>query len=104
MANSDNLAGEWQQVLRVFCSRGPTFYRVHVHPKWMPRDVRQCVDRHCEGETQLDFEQLERSMKRAGLTYESNPSTTGSVELVASGDAAVVLGSWLASMFASGVR
>ena len=104
MSSNDNLAHDRQQVLQVFCSRGPEAYRVHVHPGWVPRAVHQCLDKDGEGMAQLDFEQLERNMQRAGLTYETSKTTTGSVELTASGDAAVVLGSWLAGMFASGVR
>jgi hypothetical protein len=53
---------------------------------------------------QLDFEDLERAMQRAGLAYHSHTTATGSVELEASGEAAVAMGRWLASMFASGVR
>jgi len=104
MATNENLARDQKQVLRVFCSRGPEAYRVHVHPGWVPRNVYQCVDKDGEGMAQLDFDQLERTMQRAGLTYESHKATTGSVELAATGDAAIVLGSWLASMFASGIK
>lgn len=104
MATDSNAIREEQQILRVYCSRGPEAYRVHVHPGWVPRNVRQCVDKDWEGMADLDFEQLDRAMKRAGLAYSFHETATGSVELEASGEAAVVLGSWLASMFASGVR
>ncbi len=104
MAAEENLAHDEAQILRVYCSRGPEAFRVHVHPAWAPRLVRQCVDEHWEGIAQLDFEELARAMKRAGLSYHSHTTTTGSVELEASGEAAIVMGRWLASMFASGVR
>jgi len=92
------------QVLRLFCSRCPGGFLVHVHPAWVPRNVQQCLDKDWEGMAELDFEQLERQMQRAGLTYGSHRTATGSIELEADGEAAVVMGSWLASMFTSGVR
>lgn len=104
MATDNSVARSEQQTLQVYCSRGPEAHRVHVHPGWVPRSLRQCLDKHWEGMASLDFAQLKRNMDRAGLAYSFNETATGSVELEASGEAAVVLGSWLASMFASGVR
>jgi len=104
MANEGNLARTEEQILRVFCGRVPEAYRVHVHPAWVPRQVRQCLDKDWEGVTALDFEQLARTMQRAGLSYSYHETATGSIELEAQGEAAVVMGRWLASMFASGVR
>jgi hypothetical protein len=104
MGAEQSVAGGGSQVLRVFCSRGPEAFRVHVHPAWVPRAVHQCLDKDWEGTTQLDFAELERTMTQAGMSYRSHTTATGSVELEAVGDAAVVMGRWLASMFASGVR
>lgn len=104
MPIEEHLARADGQILRVYCSRGPEAFRVHVHPAWAPRPVRQCLNEHWEGMAQLDFEELERAMQRAGLAYHSHTTATGSVELEACDEAAVVMGRWLASMFASGVR
>jgi hypothetical protein len=104
MATEGNVARDEGQILRVFCSRGPEDFLIHIDPAWAPRLVRQCVDEHWEGTAQLDFEELERAMQRAGLSYHSHTTANGSVELEASGEAAVVMGRWLASMFTSGVR
>lgn len=92
------------QTLRAFCSRAPEGFLVHVHPAWVPRNLQPCLNQDWEGTAELDFEQLERQMQRAGLTFASHKTTTGSIELEAHGEAAVVMGSWLAGMFTSGVR
>lgn len=101
---ADNLARTQAQRLSVYCSRGPGGYRVHVHPGWMPRHLRQCLDAHGEGLALLDFEELDRHMRRGCFDYEKHVTTTGSVELSAEGPAAVELATWLANMFSSGVR
>jgi hypothetical protein len=101
---AENLARPEIQQLNVYCSRGPEGYRVHVHPAWMPRHLRQCLDGHGEGLAQLDFEELDRHMQRAGLSVEKRTTATGGVELSAKGQAAVALSTWLSSMFSSGVR
>ena len=104
MADEASLASSEEQLLQVYCSPCPEAYRVHVHPAWVPRHVQLCLDQDWEGMVSLDFEQLERSMSRAGLSYHLHKTKTGGVELEARGEAAVVMGRWLASMFASGVR
>lgn len=104
MASNDNLARSENQVLGVFCSRGPEGYRVHVQPAWVPRHLRQCLDEHGEGMVQLDFDDLDRHMQRAGLSFDKHVTATGSVELTATGPAAVALGAWLSNMFSSGIR
>ena len=101
---AENLARSEIQQLSVYCSRGPEGYRVHVHPAWMPRHLQQCLDAHGEGLAQLDFEELDRHMQRAGLSYEKHTTATGGVELSANGQAAVTLSTWLSNMFSSGVR
>jgi hypothetical protein len=53
---------------------------------------------------ELDFEELDRHMQRAGYSYEKHATTTGGVELSATGPAAVALATWLSNMFSSGVR
>jgi hypothetical protein len=100
MATDSNLARSEAQHLSVYCSRGVDGFRVHVHPAWMPRHLRQCLDAHGEGMAQLDFEELDRHMQRGGYNYEKHATTTGSVEL----SAAVALATWLSNMFSSGVR
>ncbi len=100
----DTAARSEAQQLSVYCSRGADVYRVHVHPAWMPRHLRQCLDAHGEGLAHLDFEELERQMQRSGLSYEKHTTTTGGVELSATGAAAVALSVWLSNMFSSGVR
>jgi hypothetical protein len=104
MATDSNLAHSEAQQLSVYCSRGPEAYRVHVHPAWMPRHLRQCLDAHGEGIAQLDFEELDRHMQRGGLSYDKHTTATGGVELSASGPAAIALSVWLSNMFSSGVR
>ncbi len=99
-----NRAQSENQRLSVYCSKGPDAYRVHVHPAWMPRHLRQCLDAHGEGLAYLDFDELDRHMQRDGLHYEKRTTKTGGVELEASGQAAVVLSVWLSSMFSSGIR
>ncbi|HKY34846.1 MAG TPA: hypothetical protein VJN18_02800 [Polyangiaceae bacterium] len=101
---AENVARSEAQHLSVYCSRGPEGYRVHVHPGWMPRHLRQCLDAHGEGMALLDFEELDRYMQRAGQAFEKHVTATGSVELSASGQAAVTLSTWLSNMFSSGVR
>jgi hypothetical protein len=104
MATHSNVARSEAQHLSIYCSRGPDGYRVHVHPAWMPRHLRQCLDSHGEGIAHLDFEELDRHMQRASHSYEKHATATGSVELSASGPAAVALATWLSNMFSSGVR
>jgi hypothetical protein len=104
MATDSNLAQSEGQQLRIYCSRGPEAYRVHVHPAWLPRHLRQCLDAHAEGMVHLDFDELDRHMQRSGLSYAKHTTAVGGVELSASGQAAVALSVWLSNMFSSGVR
>jgi hypothetical protein len=52
----------------------------------------------------LDFEDLDRHMQRHNAPYDKQVSIHGDVELTASGRAAHVLGEWLATSSASGMR
>jgi hypothetical protein len=70
----------------------------------MTRHLQKCLDAHGDGLAQLDFEELDRHMQRAGLTNEKHTTATGGVELSANGQAAVTLSTWLSNMFSSGVR
>lgn len=79
---------------------------MHHRPGWLPPMLRPFFDG--EGETTplelLDFEALDELMSIRGTSYERRESRLGSVELRAEGDAARVLGTWLATSLSSGVR
>ena len=92
-------------VLNVFCSRVGDDFRVMLNPEWAPQYLRHFFDENLEiYPTELDLEDLDRTMSALGLTYEKRIAVTGSVELTAAGDAADALGTWLSTAFASSVR
>lgn len=91
--------------LNLFCQVEGDAWRVHTRPTWLPRYLHQCFDRHGEAyPVYLDFEDLDRRMDAAGATHEKRVARTGSVELTARGQAALVLAAWLSTAFASGIR
>ncbi len=80
-------------------------FRVHVSPLFIPSYLSSCFDRHREAyPVFLDFEDLERQMARHSASYDKRVSVHGDVELTAVGRSAHVLGEWLATAFASGMR
>jgi hypothetical protein len=97
--------GEAQMLLNLFCTPERDAWRIHVRPTWLPRYLHRCFDEHGEAfPVLLDFEELERQMKKRGVDYEKRVSTRGDVELTARGAAAGELAAWLSTAFASGIR
>jgi hypothetical protein len=93
---------EW---LNVYAARLGKAWLVHVRPTGLPSYLERCLDEHFEARAMaLDFDDLETFMLRHGAVYGQRAATTGGVELAARGEAAKVLGRWLAAALASGVR
>jgi hypothetical protein len=91
--------------LNVFCAQEDEAWRVHINPTWIPDYLAMSFDRHGEAfPVLLDFEDLDRRMRRHGAEYERRVSTLGDVELTANGRAAHALAEWLSTAFASGMR
>jgi hypothetical protein len=96
---------EEASTLNIFCAQEDEAWRVHVSPLWIPPYLAGSFDRHGEAfPVLLDFEDLDRQMKRHGAEYEKRVSKLGDVELTAHGRAAHALAEWLSTAFASGMR
>jgi len=53
--------------LNLFCAQEDEAWRVHVSPLWIPQYLASSFDRHGEAfPVLLDFEDLDRQMKRYG--------------------------------------
>jgi hypothetical protein len=91
--------------LDIFCAIVGEAFRVHVRPTWLPDHLLDCFDDNGEAyPVYLDFEDLDRHMKRSGVEYTKRPATTGSIQLYARGAAAEVMSNWLSKAFATGER
>jgi len=98
-----------RSTLNVFCVKegvgDAEAFRVHISPQFIPSYLSSCFDRHCEAyPVFLDLDDLAGQMERHGAAYDKRISVHGDVELTAVGRAAHVLGEWLATSFASGMR
>lgn len=91
--------------LNVFCTQEDDAWRVYVGPGWLPPFLRRCFDTDGEAfPVMLDFEDLDRYMRKRGAAYAKRVSNYGDVELTAEGNAATELAQWLASASASTFR
>ena len=91
--------------LDIYCAKMDEAYRVYVRPTWLPAYLLDCFDD--EGEAYpvyLDFDDLDRYMKRSDCSYVKRQAKTGSIQLYARDAAANVMSGWLAQSFASGER
>jgi hypothetical protein len=108
-AVATNTPPDPRTTLNLFCVKEAVgdadAFRVHIGPLFIPSYLSSCFDRHREAyPVFLDLEDLDRQMQRHGAAYDKRVSIHGDVELTASGRAAHVLGEWLATAFASGMR
>lgn len=104
-SEAHDLDGGGFKLLNVYCAPLGKGWMVHLRPTSVPPYLLQCFDRNFEARaTELDFEDLERYMAEHDAHYEKRASTTGGVELIAQGDAAPVMSTWLSTALASGVR
>jgi hypothetical protein len=93
------------ELLNVYCARLGKAWLVHARPTGLPPYLGQCFDQYLEARAMaLDFDDLDQFMLAHEAAYEKRMATTGGVELTARGEAAHVLGRWLATALASGVR
>jgi len=91
--------------LSLFCARVGDVWRVHVRPPWLPRYLQPYFDVHGEAyPVLLDFDDLARHMKSNDAAFEKRVTRVGGVELLARGQAAESLATWLATAFSTGVR
>jgi hypothetical protein len=105
MSTTNNNASEESMVLNLLCTPEDEAWRLYAQPTWMPVYLRRCFDQHFEAfPVYLDFEDLERHMKKRSLEFEKKANSFGDVELTARGRAAMELAVWLSKMFASGIR
>ncbi len=90
--------------LELFCAKTKTdAFRIHVWPGWLPGFLRKRFDKDWEAyPVYIDVDELDRQMEISGVTYHKRVSSCGSVQLTASGSAAMVLAVWLAQSFATG--
>ena len=94
-----------EYVLKLLFTREEDAWRVYVDAPRMPRFLRACFD--ADGEAfpvVVDFEDLERHMKRRGADFKKSLSKYGDVQLEAQGQAATELSLWLVSALGSGFR
>lgn len=105
MTVSDNPPSLDHFVLKLFCTEQEEALRVYVDAAWMPPFLRACFDKDGEAfPVLLDFEDLDRFMRKRGSEYQKNVAKLGDVELTARGRAAMDLAQWLAAAFASSFR
>ena len=106
MSTSGETKQEVGHLLCLLCVREhDDAWRLYVRPTWVPRFLQRCLDNYGEAyPVHLDFEDLERYMSKRSVPYEKMLSTRGDVELVARGDAAIELATWLSTAIASGFR
>jgi hypothetical protein len=108
-SKSDTESGAVAIALRLFLAREggdeEGAFRVHIDPRFVPPYLARSFDRHFEAyPVYLDRTELERQMTRHGVTYAELVSVHGDVALSATGRAAHVIGEWLATSLASGMR
>ena len=103
--SNPNPASETPPLINLFCTEDGEAWRIYLRPTWLPRYLAQHFDEFDEAyPVQLDFEELDRRMRKSGAEYEKRVSNHGDVELTASGPAAAELAAWLSAAFASGMR
>ncbi len=91
--------------LDIYCAIVGDAYRVHVRPTWLPDYLLDVFDENYEAfPVYLDFEELDRHMKKSAVEYTKRQAKTGSIQLYARDAAANVMSLWLAQAFASGER
>lgn len=104
MSTTDKNAEE-NLFLQLLCTPEDEAWRLYATPARMPIYLRRCFNEQYEAfPVYLDFEDLDRYMKKRGLEFEKHANDFGDVELTARGRAAMELGVWLSKMFASGIR
>jgi len=92
-------------VLNLLCTPEGESWRLYARPGWMPVYLRRCFDQHFEAHSVLlDFEDLDRYMKKRGVEFDKRVNKFGDVELTARSGAAMELSVWLSKAFASGFR
>lgn len=105
MTTTDNKAGEENLFLELLCTPEDEAWRLYATPTRMPVYLRRCFNEQYEAfPVYLDFEDLDRYMKKRGLDVEKHANDFGDVELKARGRAAMELAVWLSKMFASVIR
>jgi hypothetical protein len=93
------------ETLNLFCAQEDEAWRIYLSPRWIPKYLAASLDRHGEAfPVLLDYEDLDRRMRKHGAEYEKRVSTLGDVELTANGRAAHALAEWLSTALASGMR
>jgi hypothetical protein len=91
--------------LNVFCTEEDDAWRVYLGPGNVPEFLSRCFDSDGEAfPVVLDFEDLDRYMRKRDAAFEKRVSNYGDVELTARGRAATELAQWLASASASTFR
>lgn len=97
-------AGE-AETLNLFCAQEDEAWRIYLGPQWIPKYLLASLDRHREAfPVLLDFEDLDRRMRKYGMEYQKRVSKLGDVELTTHGRAAHGLAEWLSTALASGMR
>ena len=105
MNTTKNAMSDEDAVLNLLCTPQGETWRLYADPAWMPVYLRRCFDRYYEAHSVLlDFEDLDRYMKKRGLQFDKRVNKFGCVELTARGEAAMELAVWLSKAFASGFR
>jgi hypothetical protein len=105
MSTTNNNASEESMCLNLLCTPEDEAWCIYAMPTRMPVYLRRCFDEHyVASPVYLDFEDLDRYMKKRGLEFEKNANKFGDVELTARGRAAMELAVWLSKMFATGIR
>ncbi len=90
--------------LNLLCKKHREGYTVMVGPGWIHPRLLPFFDDHFEtARIFLDFEHLERSLKKLGAECVIKESKYGSKELNAEGEAAQVVAKWLNSAMASAI-
>ena len=76
-----------------------------VHPRWVPDYLAPLFDVNgLVAPVWLDFDDLARSMAKAGVSIEKRVTKYGGVELTAKDAAAEALARWLSMAIMSGTR
>lgn len=105
MTSPNDASSEQGIVLNLLCTQQDDAWRLYAGSDWMPQHLQRCFDEHGEAyPVFLDFEDLERYMRKRGLAFEKRETKRGDVELTARDQAAVELAIWLSMALASGFR
>ena len=105
MSTQPASADEAPLSLNILCTPHNGAWRIYIRPTKLPKYLVPFFGQHFEAYPGfLDFEELDRRIKKRGLGYEKRVTRLGDVEITADGDSAREVAIWLSTAFTSGVQ